>query len=168
MAEGKDIYTEENTQKGRFMVFQVGKEYFGISIRYVNEIVVMQPITAIPESRDYIKGMINLRGKVIPVIDMRTRFGMEPLEYTDRTCVIVLDVESVFVGLIVEKIAEVNNISDEDIVPAPSFGGKNREENEYIYGLAKTGDTVKMLLDPEKLIDLKEMQALGQSQSDAE
>ncbi len=168
MTEEKDISTEENTQKGRFMVFQVGKEYFGISIRYVNEIVVMQPITAIPESRDYVKGMINLRGKVIPAIDMRTRFKMEPVEYTDRTCIIVLDVKSVSVGLIVERIAEVNNISDEDIVPAPSFGGKEKEKNEYVYGLAKTGDTVKLLLDPEKLIDLEEMQALEQSQGDAE
>ncbi len=89
----------EDSQKGKFMTFQTGKEYFGISIGYVNEIIAMQPITAIPEVDDYIKGLINLRGKIIPVIDVRVRFKMEPKEYTDRTCIIVIDVKSTVVGL---------------------------------------------------------------------
>ena len=75
---------EDDSQKGMFMTFQTGKELFGISISYVNEIIAMQPIAAIPEVEDYVKGLINLRGKIIPVIDVRVRFKMEPCEYTDR------------------------------------------------------------------------------------
>lgn len=143
---------EDDTQKGKFMTFQTGKEFFGISISYVNEIIAMQPIAAIPEVEDYIKGLINLRGKIIPVIDVRVRFKMEPCEYTDRTCIIVIDVKSTTVGLIVEKIAEVNTIADDSVVPPPSLGRKEHEHNKYVYGLARTGDGVKLLIDPEKLI----------------
>lgn len=148
----KEEMQEEDTQKGQFMTFQVGKEYYGINISYVNEIIMMQPITSVPEVKDYIKGLINLRGKIIPVIDVRIRFKMEPVEYTDRTCIIVINVKSTVVGLIVEKIAEVYTIQDDDIVPPPSLGRKESEQNKYVYGLARTGDVVKLLIDPEKLI----------------
>lgn len=151
---------EEDSQKGKFMTFQTGKEFFGISISYVNEIIAMQPIAAIPEVDDYIKGLINLRGKIIPVIDVRVRFKMEPSEYTDRTCIIVIDVNSTMIGLIVEKIAEVDTISEDSIVPPPSLGRKEHEHNKYVYGLAKTGDAVKLLLDPEKLIRQDDMEAV--------
>lgn len=143
---------EEDSQKGKFMTFQTGKEFFGISISYVNEIIAMQPIAAIPEVDDYIKGLINLRGKIIPVIDVRVRFKMEPTEYTDRTCIIVIDVKSTMIGLIVERIAGVDTIADDSIVPPPSLGRKEHEHNKYVYGLARTGDVVKLLIDPEKLI----------------
>ena len=143
---------EEDSQKGKFMTFQTGKEFFGISISYVNEIIAMQPIAAIPEVDDYIKGLINLRGKIIPVIDVRVRFKMEPTEYTDRTCIIVIDVKSTMIGLIVERLAEVDTIADDSIVPPPSLGRKEHEHNKYVYGLARTGDVVKLLIDPEKLI----------------
>ena len=102
-----DELQEDDAQRGKFMTFQTGKEFFGISISYVNEIIAMQPIAAIPEVDDYIKGLINLRGKIIPVIDVRTRFKMEPSEYTDRTCIIVIDVKSTMIGLIVERIESV-------------------------------------------------------------
>lgn len=166
--ERKEELLEEDTQKGKFMTFQTGKEFFGISISYVNEIIVMQPITAIPEVEDYIKGLINLRGKIIPVIDVRTRFRMEPLEYTDRTCIIVINVKSTVVGLIVEKIAEVDTIPEEDIVPPPSLGHKENEHNKYVYGLAKTGDSVKLLLDPEKLIRDEDLEAIEEMQEEKE
>lgn len=143
---------EEDSQKGMFMTFQTGKEFFGISISYVNEIIAMQPIVAIPEVDDYIKGLINLRGKIIPVIDVRVRFKMEPCEYTDRTCIIVIDVKSTMIGLIVERLADVDTIAEDSIVPPPSLGRKEHEHNKYVYGLARTGDTVTLLLDPEKLI----------------
>lgn len=151
---------EEDTQKGMFMTFQTANEYYGISINYVNEIIVMQPITSIPEAEDYIKGLINLRGKIIPVIDVRMRFKMNPEDYTDRTCIIVINVQSTTIGLIVEKIAEVDTIQDSEIMPPPKLGRQNREQNKYVYGLAKTGDTVKMLLNPEKLIDDESLKAL--------
>ena len=166
--ERKEELLEEDTQKGKFMTFQTGKECFGISISYVNEIIVMQPITAIPEVEDYIKGLINLRGKIIPVIDVRIRFRMEPLEYTDRTCIIVINVKSTVVGLIVEKIAEVDTIPEEDIVPPPSLGHKENEHNKYVYGLAKTGDSVKLLLDPEKLIRDEDLEAIEEMQEEKE
>lgn len=156
----------EDSQKGKFMTFQTGKEYFGISIGYVNEIIAMQPITAIPEVDDYIKGLINLRGKIIPVIDVRVRFKMEPKEYTDRTCIIVIDVKSTVVGLIVEKIAEVDTIMDDDIVPPPKLGHRESEQSKYVYGLARTDNTVKLLLDPEKLIKEEDLEVLEEVQEE--
>ena len=143
---------EDDSQNGMFMTFQTGKELLGISISYVNEIIAMQPIAAIPEVEDYVKGLINLRGKIIPVIDVRVRFKMEPCEYTDRTCIIVIDVKSTMIGLIVERLADVDTIAEDNIAPPPSLGRKEHEHNKYVYGLARTGDTVTLLLDPEKLI----------------
>ena len=157
---------EEDAQKVKFMTFRTGKEYFGISINYVNEIIQMQPITSIPEVEDYIKGLINLRGKIIPVIDVRLRFKMEPIEYTDRTCIIVIDVKSVTIGLIVEKIAEVDTVMDDDIVPPPKLGKKDSEQSKYVYGLARTGNGMKLLLDPEKLIKDEDLQAISDLQEE--
>lgn len=159
---------EEDNEKGKFMTFRTGKEFFGISISYVNEIIQMQPITAIPEVQDYIKGLINLRGKIIPVIDVRVRFKMEPIEYTDRTCIIVINVKSMTIGLIVEKIAEVDTIVDDDIVPPPTLGHKDSEHNKYVYGLARTGTSVKLLIDPEKLIKDEDIQMMGELQDEEE
>lgn len=164
----EELLLEEDAQKGKFMTFQTGKEYFGISISYVNEIIAMQPITKIPEVEDYIKGLINLRGKIIPVIDVRVRFRMEPMEYTDRTCIIVINVKSTVIGLIVEKIAEVDTIQDDDIVPPPALGKRENEQNKYVYGLARTGDTVKLLLDPERLIKDEDIQAIEEIQEEEE
>lgn len=164
--EEKEEMLEEDSQKGQFMTFQVGKEFYGISISYVNEIIMMQPITLVPEVKDYIKGLINLRGKIIPVIDVRVRFKMEPLEYTDRTCIIVINVKSTVIGLIVEKIAEVDTIQDDDIVPPPSLSRKESEQNKYVYGLAKTGDVVKLLIDPEKLIRDDDLDVMEEMQEE--
>lgn len=162
--EVREELMEEDSQKGKFMTFQTGKEYFGISISYVSEIIAIQPITAIPEVDDYIKGLINLRGKIIPVIDVRVRFKMPPVDYTDRTCIIVINVKSTIIGLIVEKIAEVDDIMDEDIVPPPTLGHREYEANKYVYGLARTGNTMKLLIDPEKLIKQEDMKVLEEIQ----
>lgn len=159
---------EEDTQKGKFMTFRTGKEFFGISISYVHEIISMQAITGVPEVEDYIKGLINLRGKIIPVIDVRTRFKMEPIEYDDRTCIIVISVKSMMIGLIVEKIAEVDDIDDNDIVPPPTLGNKVKEHNKYVYGLARKGGSVKLLLDPEKLIKDDDLENLEELQEEEE
>ena len=112
-----------------------------------------QVITAIPETEDFIKGLINLRGKVIPVIDVRLRFKQQQIEYNDRTCIIVLNVRSMLVGLIVEKIAEVVDIEEKDILPPPEIGKSDRTQNQYVYGIGKVGDTVKLLLDPVRLLN---------------
>ena len=141
-----------NSQENKYVTFKSGNEYFGLRIQCVNEIIVYQEITQVPESEDYIKGLINLRGKIIPVIDVRMRFKQEPMPYTDRTCIIVITVKDTVVGLIVEKIAEVVEITEENIIDSPTLGNEDKCQNKYVYGIGKVGDSVKLLLDPEKLI----------------
>ena len=141
-----------NSQENKYVTFKSGNEYFGMRIQCVNEIIVYQEITQVPESEDYIKGLINLRGKIIPVIDVRLRFRQEPMPYTDRTCIIVITVKDTVVGLIVEKIAEVVEITEDNILDSPTLGNEDKSQNKYVYGIGKVGDSVKLLLDPEKLI----------------
>ena len=154
---------EGDTQKGKYMTFKSGNEYFGLEIQYVNEIIQLQAITAIPETEDYIKGLINLRGKVIPVVDVRLRFKQEPFEYNDRTCIIVINIKSMMVGLIVEKIAEVVEIKEDNILPPPSVGRADRVQNKYVYGIGKVGDAVKLLLDPDKLLNDEDLSVVEQA-----
>lgn len=159
---------DHDTQKGKYMTFKSGDEYFALGIQYVNEIIGFQKITVIPETADYIKGLINLRGKIIPVIDVRLRFKQPPFEYNDRTCIIVIDVKSTVVGLIVETIAEVVTIEEENILPPPSIGRGDKVQNKYVYGIGKVGDSVKLLLDPDKLLNDEELNALEQAEEQAE
>ena len=151
---------ERDTQKEKYVTFKSGNEYFALKIQYVNEIIVFQEITKIPESVDYIKGLINLRGKIIPVIDVRLRFKQEAFEYTDRTCIIIVNVKNIVVGLIVEQIAEVVEILEEDIIPSPQVGKADKSENKYVYAIGKVGEKVKLLLDPDKLLNDEEINAL--------
>ena len=151
--EGTVVSAKKDTQKGKYMTFKSGNEYFGLEIRYVNTIIQLQSVTKIPETEDYIKGLINLRGKVIPVIDVRLRFKQPELDYNDRTCIIVINVKSMMVGLIVEQIAEVVEIADDNILPPPTIGRGDKGHNKYVYGIGKVGDTVKLLLDPDKLLN---------------
>ena len=157
-----ELEVQRDTQKGKYVTFKSGNEYFGLKIQYVNEIIGFQEITAVPESEEYIKGLINLRGKIIPVIDVRLRFKQEPIEYTDRTCIIVINVNQLVVGLIVEKIAEVVEIQEENILPAPTIGKADKSQNKYVYGIGKVGDQVKLLLDPDRLLNDEEKIALEQ------
>ena len=153
---------DNDAQKDKYVTFKSGSEYFGIKIEYVNEIIVYQEITEIPETEDYIKGLINLRGKIIPVVDARIRFRQEPFEYNDRTCIIVLNVKNLVVGLIVEKIAEVVEITEGNIVPNPKIGQADKSQNKYVYGIGRVGDKVKLLLDPEKLLNDEDTALLEQ------
>lgn len=154
---------DESSEKGKYMTFKSGNEYFGLAIQYVNEIIQMQEITAIPETEDYIKGLINLRGKVVPVIDVRLRFKQEPQEYNDRTCIIVINVKTSTVGLIVEKIAEVVEINENNILPPPKIGHADRAQNKYVYGIGKVGNSVKLLLDPDKLLNDEDLSVVEQA-----
>lgn len=162
--------SEIATQQDKYVTFKSGNEYFALKIEYVNEIIVFQEITEIPESEDYIKGLINLRGKIIPVIDVRVRFKQEPMKYTDRTCIIVINVKDIVVGLIVEKVAEVVEIKEEDILPPPSatIGHEEKTQNKYVYGIGKVGDEVKLLLDPDRLLKDEELLALEQTTEETE
>lgn len=162
MDETKALANEHDAQKGKYMTFKSGNEYFGLKIQYVNEIIGFQTITAIPETEDYIKGLINLRGKILPVIDVRLRFKQEPFEYNDRTCIIVINVKETVVGLIIEKIAEVVEIQDENILPPPSIGRADKVQNKYVYGIGRVGDDVKLLLDPDKLINDEDLSVIEQ------
>jgi len=150
----------EDTQKNRFLTFSLGKESYGIDIRYVIEIIGMQTITIVPELPDYVKGIINLRGKIIPVIDVRIKFKKEEKEYTDRTCVIVVDINNISVGLIVDSVAEVMTIPDEDLADPPHVNsGFN---NRYIKKIGKIGSDVKLILDCEKLLTDDELDDISE------
>lgn len=160
MSEIIDEITElsEDTQKGRFLTFSVGKESYGIEIKYVKEIIGIQEITEVPELPNYVKGIINLRGKIIPVMDVRLRFKKEPREYNDRTCIIVIDVEEISIGLIVDNVSEVLTIEEENIVPPPDL--KTGFHNRYVKGIGKVGNEVKLLLDCQKVLNDDEMDAI--------
>lgn len=143
----------------QYMTFKSGTECYAIELKYVNEIMGIQPITKIPEVEDYIRGLINLRGKIVPVIDVRLRFKQEPFEYNDRTCIIIVDVKSTVLGLIVETIADVVTIKNKDIeIPVTLTSASSK--NKYVYGFGKVGDEVKLLLNPEKLIGDEEIAEL--------
>lgn len=154
----REVMEEEDTQQGKYLTFSLGNQVFGIEIKYVTEIIGIQPITPVPEVPDYVKGIINLRGKIIPVIDVRLKFRKEPVEYNDRTCIIVIDIQDVSVGLIVDNVAEVMNITDENIVPPPDY--KTGFQNRYIKGIGKAESDVKLILDCDKLLTEDEVENL--------
>ncbi len=141
-----------DTQENKYMTFKSGSEYFGLEIQYVQQIIQFQAITKIPETEDYIKGLINLRGKIVPVVDVRVRFKQGECEYNDKTCILVITVKDTTVGLIVEQIAEVVEIQKENILPPPTIGRGDKGHHKYVYGIGKVGNAVKLLLDPEKLL----------------
>lgn len=147
---------EEDTQKGRFLTFTLGNEYYGIDIIDVTEIVGIQPITVVPELPEFIKGIINLRGKITPVIDMRLKFNKKTIDYNDRTCIIVTEVNNQSIGIIVDAVSEVVTIDDDAIVPPPNM---NTSNNKYIKNIGKTQDLVVLIIDCQKIFteDQKEI-----------
>ena len=153
---------EEDTQKGRFLTFTLGNEHYGLDIKYVTEIIGIQDITEVPELPEYIRGIINLRGKIIPVMDVRLRFKKPFREYNDRTCIIVVEIQDISVGLIVDAVAEVLSIQDQDIVPPPDLN--KGYSNRYISGIGKVGNEVKLLLNCSKLLSDNEVEGLGNIQ----
>jgi len=157
----KDLEFEEDTQKNRYLTFSLEKETYGVEIKYVIEIIGIQTITEIPDLPEYIKGIINMRGKIIPVMDVRLRFKKDPLEYNDRTCVIIVDMNEILIGFIVDKVAEVVRIAEEDIIEPPKI---NKEiKNRYIKNIGRIGDNVKLLLDCEKLLTEDELEDLTEA-----
>lgn len=150
--------TAEDTLRGKFLTFSIGKETYGIEISFVTEIIGMQPITEVPEVPNYVKGIINLRGKIIPVIDVRLKFRKEAIAYDDRTCIIVIALEDITVGLIVDNVAEVLTIGEECIVPPPD--SRTGFQNRYIKGIGQIEDAVKLLLDCHLLLSEEEVDVL--------
>lgn len=147
MAETLTAVSEEvmDTQSGRYLTFMLSKEAYGIEIQYVMEIVGIQKVNPLPESPDYIKGVINLRGKIIPVIDMRIRLKKEAASYTDRTCIIVTNIKGITAGLIVDCVNEVLLMEEKDIVPPPDNNAGY--QNKYIKGIGKSNQDICLLLD---------------------
>ena len=141
LAESSGI---EDTQEGLYLTFLIGEEVFGIGIEYVKEIIGVQPITRIPDFPDHIRGVINLRGKIIPVMDVRLRFKKPEQPYDTRTCIIVVDIFHNSIGLIVDRVAEVIAIPEGDIAAPPEI---NRQAGSYIKGFGKVGGEIKLLLD---------------------
>ena len=144
----EDLY-DENAMDGKVLTFHLAGEDYGIAIQYVTEIIGIQKITEVPDMPDYVKGVINLRGRVIPVMDVRIRFCMPPREYDDRTCIIVVNVDDKSIGLVVDLVNEVADIPEAQIEPPPSAG---RQGSNYIFGIGKIEDEVKILLDVTSLL----------------
>lgn len=154
----------EDTLKDKFLTFQIGAEAFGIPIQFVTEIIVIHRITEVPDTPAFVRGVINLRGKVIPVIDVRHRFGMELRDYDDRTCIIVVDFEETAVGLIVDTVNEVVDIPEEQIDPPPrSHSGL---KSSYIMGMGKINKQVNILLDLKEVLFVEEILAKRREMDD--
>jgi purine-binding chemotaxis protein CheW len=148
-------------KEGKYLTFSLAGEEYGIGILKVKEIIGMMPVTVVPQTPAYIKGVINLRGKVIPVIDLRLKFTMPSAEYTERTCIIVVEVNAagrtVMMGIVVDSVSEVLNIKAGEIEETPSFGTKLN--TEYILGMAKASGGIKILLDIDKILSVEELHA---------
>jgi purine-binding chemotaxis protein CheW len=151
-----------SNRAGKYLIFQLGREEFGARVLTIREIMGIQDITAVPHTPPYVKGVINLRGKVIPVIDLRLKFGLPEAEYTTRTCTIVVQVQlgeaAVLMGLIVDGVAEVLNLSPGDIEDTPDFG--QGVATPYLLGMAKIKGKVKILLDIDQVLNKQELHGL--------
>jgi purine-binding chemotaxis protein CheW len=153
--ETRDVHDD---MADKYLTFFLASEVYGVEIAYVTEIIGIQKITNIPEMPDYIRGVINLRGKVIPVMDVRTRFRMEQRDYDERTCIIVVDITGTTVGLVVDQVSEVADIPADQVEPPP-MGGQSKG-NTFIKGMGKSGDTVKILLNVETLIREEDLETV--------
>lgn len=153
VSAGKSPQKKAQDREGKYLTFSLAGEEYGIGILKVKEIIGMMPVTPVPKTPPYVKGVINLRGKVIPVADLRLKFDMEETEYTERTCIIVVEIRNgdgqVLMGIVVDSVSEVLNIKAGEIEDTPAFGAGM--ETDYILGMAKTADGVKILLDIDKV-----------------
>ena len=152
-------------QDGKYLTFRLGPEEYGIGILKIKEIIGMLPITGVPQMAAHFKGVVNLRGQVIPVVDLRLRFGMPEIEYTERTCIIVLEIalefETVLIGVVVDAVSEVLNIRSEDIAAPPTFG--TTVNTAYILGMAKVNGGVKLLLDVDRVLTEEQLDEIKQA-----
>ena len=157
-----------NSRAGKFLTFCLGKEEFAVRVMNVREIIGIQDITTVPQTPVCVKGVINLRGKVIPVVDLRLKFGLPEQEHSERTCIIVIQVDSdtgppLNTGIIVDEVSEVLNLTSSEIEATPDFGDKM--PNPHLLGLAKVKDKVKILLDIGQVLtdpELTSMQSILQ------
>ncbi|MFA5701042.1 MAG: chemotaxis protein CheW [Desulfuromonas sp.] len=158
VADNEKDFESEDTQEGKYLTFHMAGEDYGIEIRHVTEIIGIQRITEVPDMPDFIKGVVNLRGKVIPVMDVRARFHLPSREYDERTCIVVVNYNDASVGLVVDQVNEVVDIPAENIEPPPrsTAGGSSL----YIQGMGKMGEQVKILLNVGKLLYDSELETV--------
>jgi len=152
-------------REGKYLTFALAKEEYGIGILKIKEIIGIMPITAVPQTPEFVKGVINLRGKVIPALDLRQRFWMEAVDYTERTCIIVVEIPGeagIFpIGVVVNSVSEVLNIKAEEVENAPTFGTKL--DTDYILGMAKMEGGVKILLDIDQVLSEDGIEIAGKA-----
>jgi len=150
-----DERIKKTAEGGKFLTFYLSKEEYGLEILKVHEIIGMMTITPIPKAPSFIKGVINLRGKIIPLVDLRLKFGMEETKYSEQTCTIVVKVNGIEMGIIVDRVSEVRDISIRDIDETPKFG--TSINTDYILGIGKTSGKVTMLLDIDQVLTSSEL-----------
>ena len=148
-----------DAQGGKFLTFVLADEEYGIEILSVREIIGLLPVTPVPQSPYYVKGVVNLRGQVIPVVDLRLKFDMEAIDATDETCIIVVQTGGVQLGIIVDKVSEVLDIHGNDIVDAPSLG--TEINTDYIMGIGKSEGRVTLLLDIGRVFPTEEVSEIA-------
>lgn len=157
----------ETDKEGKYLTFSLANEEYGVGILKVKEIIGMMSITSVPRTPQFVKGVINLRGQVIPVIDLRMRFRMNGADYTERTCIVVVEIEgddrTIPVGIVVDSVSEVLNIRSGDIDDTPMFG--TNMNTDYILGMAKMQGGVKILLDIDKVLNANEIDSLKYAKS---
>ncbi len=161
-----DTATATLARAGKYLSFVLGREEYGLEILKVQEIIGIMDVTRVPRTPPFVRGVINLRGRVIPVVDLRGKFNMPPTEDTQKTCIIVVQVTqgdlTVTMGVIVDEVSEVLSFQQEQIEPAPSFGG-GMDESEYITGMGKLGKKVVILLDVDRVLKGDELEAMAQA-----
>lgn len=141
----------EDTLSNKYLIFNLDNQQYAIAIRYVVDIINVQPVTRVPSCPDFVRGITNLRGKVIPIIDVRLRFGKQPQEYNDRTCIIVVEMGDLSVGMIIDSVSEVRTIENDDVSPPPSFS--DGVDTRFIEGIGKTDSGIKLILDCKTVLD---------------
>jgi purine-binding chemotaxis protein CheW len=167
LKQGQIIEGVIDTQKDKYLTFQIAKEDYAIEIRNVIEIIGMLEITEVPDMPEYLIGIINLRGKVIPVIDVRTRFHLDVRDYDKRTCIIIIKLMENSVGLIVDEVSEVLNIAEENIDAPPKTMKGTR--SRFIKGFGKVGKQVKIILDIDRLLNddgVEELESVSEKAGD--
>lgn len=142
---------DEDTLTNKYLIFHLDKQEYAIAIQYVVDIINVQPVTRVPSCPDYVRGITNLRGKVIPIIDVRLRFGKIQQDYDERTCIIVVELGGISVGMIVDSVSEVLTIESEDVSPPPSFS--NNLDVRFIEGIGKAENGIKLILDCKTVLD---------------
>lgn len=147
----------EDVMEGKYLTFIIKDGEYGVEISYILEIISVQDITPVPHTHQYVKGIINLRGTIIPVIDLRLRFSLDEIEYDDRTCIIVINIDNISIGMVVDEVQEVVNIDDDSVHSPPNAGSTNGIDNKFIKAIGMAGGTVKQLLDLSKVFDVEDL-----------